>query len=96
MNKQGVRILSLEAKTIYKSILKNGENVGYILPDKKQPVFFLLFKNVLDYSLDAIELEKAYEKEFRRKDFSFLDSKGKEYSLAVINVKFNYKCYKSY
>ena len=47
MNKQGVRIISLEAKTIYKSILENGESVGYVLPDKKNPIYFLLFKILL-------------------------------------------------
>ena len=47
----------------------------------------------MDNSLDLIELEKAY-KRICRKKFSFQDKSGNEYTLAVINLKFNYT-YKS-
>lgn len=43
----------------------------------------------MDDSLDLIELEKAY-KRIRRKKFSFRDKFSNAYTLAVINVKFNY------
>ena len=89
MNGKGVRIISLEASEIYKHIQNNGEATGVKLPPKNDFAFFCLFKNVLDYSLDAIELEKAYTKICRKK-FAFLDERNHEYTLAVINVKFNY------
>ena len=47
----------------------------------------------MDNSLDLIELEKAY-KRICRKKFSFQDKNENEYTLAVINLKFNYT-YKS-
>ena len=89
MDKKGVRIISLEAREIFKQIEKNGEDVGYVLPEKKSSAYFYLFKNILDYSLDAIELEKAYPNICRRK-FSFQDESENEYTLAVINVTFTY------
>ena len=89
MNERGVRIISLEANKIYEQIEKNGEEIGFLLPQKKDYAYYHLFKNILDYSLDAIELEEAY-KRICRKRFSFTDDKQKEYTLAVINVKFNY------
>ena len=97
MTERGVRIISLEANKIYEQIEKNGEETGFILPekpktqkDKKQAFqYYRLFKNVLDYSLDAIELEDAYTKICRKK-FSFQDEHGYDYTLAVVNLKFNY------
>ncbi|MBO7215224.1 MAG: hypothetical protein J6V66_07010, partial [Clostridia bacterium] len=89
MTKKGVRIISLEASEIYGKILKNGEDIGYSLPKKKDYTLFKLFKNVLDYSLDLVELEKIYEDKCRRK-FLFPDKSGYDYTYAVINVKFNY------
>ena len=59
------------------------------MPESKSDAYFRLFKIYLDYSLDLIELEKAY-KRICRKKFSFQDKSGNEYTLAVINVKFNY------
>ena len=93
MKNNGWRIISLEASELYKHIKNNGEEVGYELPDKKNFAYLRLFKNVLDYSLDAIELQKAYTKICRKK-FSFEDEYHNEYTLAVINLKFNYT-YKS-
>ena len=90
MNKQGIRIISLEASQIYEQIQKNGSKTGYVLPAEKSFKYFRLFKTVLDYSLDAIELEIAYKKKCR-KSFSFTDDSNNEYTLAVINLKFNYK-----
>lgn len=41
------------------------------------------------YCLPSIELEKAYTRNCRKK-FSFVDEHKNNYTLAVINVKFNY------
>lgn len=86
--KQGYRIISIEAADIFKQEQTNGVDVGYLMPEKKDGAF-RLFKIYLDYSLDLIELEKAY-KRVCRKRFSFQDKSENEYTLAVINVKFNY------
>lgn len=88
MNK-GYRILSVEAADIYKQEQENGVAVGYKLPDKKSDAYFWLFKNKLGYSLDSIEIEKAYTRICRKK-FAFVDEHNHFYSTAVINVKFNY------
>ena len=92
MNK-GYRIISVEAADIYKHEQEYGVAVGYKLPDVKSNAYFWLFKNKLNYSLDSIELEKAYTRICRKK-FSFVDEHSNNYTLAVINVKFNYT-YKS-
>lgn len=57
---KGYHILSLEAKDIYEHEQLNGVEKGYLMHSKKGHVYFGLFKNVLDYSLDLIELEKCY------------------------------------
>lgn len=88
MNK-GYRILYLEAVDIYKHEQENGATVGYKLPEYKSYAYFRLFKNILDYSLDTIELEKAYSRVCRKK-FSFVDEHNNSYTLAVVSVKFNY------
>lgn len=93
MKMNGWRIISLEASDVYKQIKIKGEGIGYELPDKKDLAYFHLFKNIFDYSLDAIELEKAYTKICRKK-FAFLDEHNNEYTLAIIDLKFNYT-YKS-
>jgi hypothetical protein len=87
--KQGYRIISIEAADIYRHEQENGVSVGYKMPESKSDAYFRLFKIYLDNSLDLIELEKAY-KRICRKKFSFQDKSGNEYTLAVINVKFNY------
>lgn len=88
MNK-GYRILSIEAADIYKHEQGNGATVGYKLPEYKSYAYFRLFKNILDYSLDTIELEKVYLRICRKK-FSFVDEHNNSYTLAVVSVKFNY------
>lgn len=88
MNK-GYRILSLEASDIYKHEQENGIAIGYKMPELKSDAYFWLFKNILDYSLDSIELEKVYTRIYRKK-FAFQDRHKINYTLALINVKFNY------
>ena len=87
--KRGYRIISIEAADIYRHEQENGVSVGYKMPKSKSDAYFKLFKIYLDNSLDLVELEKAYARICRKK-FSFQDKKGNEYSLAVINLKFNY------
>ena len=87
--KQGYRIISIEAADIYRHEQENGVSVGYKMPENKSDTYFRLFKIYLDNSLDLIELEKAY-KRICRKKFSFQDKSENEYTLAVINLKFNY------
>lgn len=81
--------MSVEAADIYKQEQENGVAVGYKLPEVKSDGYFRLFKVLLDASLDSTELEKAY-KRICRKKFSFSDKFGNAYTLAVVNVKFNY------
>ena len=88
MNK-GYRIISVEAADIYKHEQEYGVAVGYKLPDVESDAYFWLFKNKLDYSLDSIELEKAYTRICRKK-FSFVDEHNNSYTLAVVYVKFNF------
>lgn len=87
--KQGYRIISIEAADIYRHEQENGVSVGYKMPETKSDAYFRLFKIYLDNSLDLIELENAYKRVCRKK-FSFQDKSGNEYTLAVINLKFNY------
>ncbi len=93
MINKGYRIISLEANEIYKQEIENGVDKGFILPSKKDHAYFNLFKNVLDYSLDIVELEKCYSSLCRNK-FYFQDDFENKYILAVINLKFTYT-YKS-
>lgn len=90
MEIKGYHIISLEAKDIYEQELKNGVENGYILPPKNDRAYFGLFKNVLDYSLDLIELEKCYQKKYRNNRFSFEDEYKNKYTLTIINLKFTY------
>jgi len=89
MEIKGYHIISLEAKYIYEQELINGVEKGYVLPSKNDRKFFGLFKNVLDYSLDLIELEKCYYSKCRN-SFSFEDEYQNQYTLAIINLKFTY------
>ena len=91
--KKGYRIISIEAADIYRHEQENGVSVGYKMAESKSDAYFRLFKIYLDNSLDLIELEKAYARICRKK-FSFQDKNENEYTLAVINLKFNYT-YKS-
>ena len=91
--KQGYKIISIEAADIYRHEQENGVSVGYVMPEKKSDAYFRLFKVYLDNSLDLIELEKTYKRIYRKK-FSFQDKYEHDYTLAVINLKFNYT-YKS-
>ena len=87
--RKAYRIISIEAADIYRQEQENGGSVGYKMPESKSDAYFKLFKIYLDNSLDLVELEKAYARICRKK-FSFQDKKENEYTLAVINLKFNY------
>ena len=92
--------MSVEAAEIYRAEQENGVEVGYKLPAQKgdgsarlpennTSARFRLFKNKLDDCLDLRELEKVYPKLCRKK-FAFFDERGNAYTLAVVNVTFNY------
>lgn len=87
--RKAYRIISIEAADIYRQEQENGGSVGYKMPESKSDTYYKLFKIYLDNSLDLVELEKAYTRICRKK-FSFQDKKENEYTLAVINLKFNY------
>lgn len=87
--RKAYRIISIEAADIYRQEQENGVSVGYVMSEKKSDAYFRLFKVYLDNSLDLIELEKTY-KRICRKKFSFQDKYEHDYTLAVINLKFNY------
>ena len=78
-------IISMEAKDLYD--LKNN---NYELPEVGDEKYYKLFKCVLDYSLDQIELEKYYKENFDE-PFSFNDGFDNECILSIVNVKFNIK-----
>ena len=90
MEIKGYHIISLEAKYIYEQELINGVDKGYVMPSKNDRDYLGLFKNVLDYSLDLIELEKCYQKKYRNNRFSFEDEYKNKYTLTIINLKFTY------
>lgn len=83
------RIISIEAADIYRQEQENGVAVGIKMPERNSDACFRMFRNFLDNSLDLIELEKVY-KRICRKKFSFRDKFGNDYTLAVVNVKFNF------
>ncbi|MBO4423783.1 MAG: hypothetical protein J5879_10100, partial [Clostridia bacterium] len=85
----GMRILSLEANDIVKDMSANPE-AGYIIPKNKDGKTSLSkFTNTLDRSLDRDKLEEVYKSKLRRNSMTF-DVEGKDCTLAVINVEFNY------
>lgn len=81
--------MSVEAADIYKAEMENGAAVGVQLPERSSDACFRLFKVFLDNSLDSAALEKTYTRVCRKR-FSFADKYGNVYTLAVVNVKFNY------
>jgi len=87
--KKGYRIISVEAADIYRHEQEYSVEVGVLLPEKRSEAYFGWFRNYLDYSLDSIELEKVYTR-ICRKRFSFRDERNNSYTLAVVNLKFNY------
>ena len=81
------RIISMEACEICRQEQINGESVGYALPHD-HAALLELFKNKLDASLDTLELERVYAG-LCKKPFSFSDQYGNDYTLSVVNLKFN-------
>ena len=86
---KGYRILSVEGADIYKAEMENGAAVRVQLPGRSSDACFRLFKVFLDNSLDSAALETTYTRVCRKR-FSFADKYGNVYTLAVVNVKFNY------
>ena len=69
--------------------LINNNGVGYDIRDREGKISLKKFENALDWSLDTIKLQEAYERETRKRNFYFV-SGGKKYTQMVINVKFSY------
>jgi hypothetical protein len=80
--KSNAYIISLEAKDIVHFMRTNGK---YSI-DKKS--LKKLYGGSLPYSLDLIQLNQFAPKEFKMKD-------GKQYTKALLDVKFNYAYYQS-
>mgnify|MGYP004609444085 CR=1 FL=1 len=90
MIKDGVYIPSIDAKDIYlSSHYIDSDSTEYSLKLKNGQYNLRKFINTADFSLDLIELEKIYEKIFRKKNFSF-KIKRHRYSTNLINLTFKY------
>lgn len=90
MLETGVYIPSIDAKDIYlASNYINSNPDGYNLKLKDGQYNLRKFVNILDYSLDLIELLEIYYKKYRKQDFSFKIKKHL-YSVNVINITFKY------
>lgn len=86
----GVYIPSVDAKDIYLSAHYYGyENHDYDLKLKDGNYNLRKFVNILDYSLDLIELLDIYYKKYRKNNFLFTVKKHK-YTTNVINLTFKY------
>lgn len=84
------KIMSLEAKDIYAAMnLVNRSDVGFNVRDKDGNISLRKFENTLDWSLDTMQLQDAYRKETRKRNFYFI-AEGKKHTQQVINVKFSY------
>ena len=89
---KGLKILSIEAKDIYLSNLANkeiGYEITYSSGKDKGKYIERKFCNMLDYSLELIQLEKIYHKRISKKNFSF-DIADYPATLQVINVTYRY------
>lgn len=87
---RSVRIPSIDAKDIYlANHLIDSDPKGYSLIHSDGTVNLRKFLNVLDYSLDLIQLREVYQKVYNNKRFSF-EANGYEHTDRVINVTFKY------
>lgn len=90
MNKNPVRIASVDAKDLYiANHLVQKDPLGYSLFYAGGDVNMKKFINTLDFSLDLIKMREVYEKVYRNKGFSFINN-GYEFSQRCINVTFKY------
>lgn len=91
--KQGIDILSLEAKDIYIANKYEDKTIGvnprYVKGDKKGEYILSKFINKLDYSLCLVKIKEVYEKVYRNNKFVFLKD-NHNYTTRVINVTFKY------
>ena len=93
MEKESCYIFSIEAQALYESQPETYQNKdGFNIQVDEKTFFSGKNYALLDYSLDAIELKRAYEKEFRKQK-GFINKceglEGIEYTTTIINVKFN-------
>lgn len=86
MNKNPVRIASVDAKDLYiANHLVQKDPLGYSLFYTGGDVNMKKFINTLDFSLDLIKMREVYEKVYRNKGFSFINNEY-EFSQRCINV----------
>lgn len=87
--KDGVYILSIDAKDIYLSNSYKKDYVGYNPRNNVGLMNTDKFLNKLDYSLDLIKLIEIYKSVYRNNRFTF-EENNKSFSQRVINVTFKY------
>ncbi|MFQ9922516.1 MAG: hypothetical protein ACLRVU_03320 [Beduini sp.] len=90
--KKGLKILSLEAKDIYLSNLDdalNGYEIKYKSGEKAGQFLEKKFCNVLDFSLELIELKNLYRKKISKKNF-IVEVNQHPATLQVINLTYRY------
>lgn len=90
MATNAVYIPSIDSKDLYlANHFTHPTDIGYNLRTKAGDLNIRKFVNTLDYSLDLLKIRDAYERVYRRKNFSFWVGR-KEYTQRVINVTTNY------
>lgn len=87
--KDGVYILSVDAKDIYLSNSYKKDYIGYNPRTNAGLMNTDKFLNKLDYSLDLIKLIEVYKSVYRNNRFTF-EENNKSFSQRVINVTFKY------
>lgn len=90
--KNGLKILSLEAKDIYLSNLNdpfNGYEIKYKSGEKTGQFLEKKFSNTLDFSLELIELKNLYHKKISKKNFT-VEVNQHPATLQVINLTYHY------
>lgn len=89
------RILSVEAKDLFGAMNpEDGREPSYSIRNSEGQLSVRKFTNVLDGSLDSMQLCDAYEQELGKQDFSF-NSDGFDYTQQIVNVTFEYS-YKAF
>lgn len=72
MSTNAVYIPSIDGKDLYLSNhFIRPTDIGYNLRTKAGDINIRRFVNTLDFSLDLIKLRDAYERVYRRRNFSF-------------------------
>ena len=65
IKKDKFRIISIDASDVKSAINKNGKEVGVVFSKEDLEKYYAKFDNILDFSLDSIELQNAFKKIFK-------------------------------